>query len=885
MRTAKTCAQMSWPPPRLILALLFIGQLLTPPVSDAADANDARKLFIKGEYQECLKLAEKAVRDEDSGEDWRLVLVETQMMLGRYADAVKTVTTNLNRYPLSASVRLRLLANEVFHYDSQHDRAKQMLDEANQLAGSRSWAYRDTPNIMAMGRIALKLGADPKLVLDKLYDPLMKKVLASAPTPPTPAPAKLADLADRDIFLACGDLALDKHDDDLAAKTFLDALKLFPDDADMMYGLARAYASSGRVKMLHMLDKALEQNTNHIGSLLLIADHLVDAEEYKEAEEYLERVFKINPSHPEAWAYRAVLAHLQNDVEGEKRARRQALRHHDTNPDVDHLVGRKLSAKYRFAEGSEYQKRALKFDKNYLPAKGQLANDLLRLGEEDEGWTLADEVYQADGYDVAAYNLVTLKDTMEKFQTITNEHFIVRMGPREAQIYGGRVMALLDRAKTNLCEKYGIKLEQPTIVEIFPEQKDFAVRTFGMPGGAGYLGVCFGRVITANSPASQAAHPSNWEAVLWHEFCHVITLTMTKNKMPRWLSEGISVHEELQANPIWGQTMNPRYREMVLGKDLVPVADLSGAFLAPKSDLHMQFAYYESALVVEFLVKNYGLESLKKILGDLGQGIEINKAIAAHTAPMEKIETEFAAFAKERAEKLAPELEWEKPSFEDDLKKGDPAAISEWVARNPKNYYALSQQARQLIKEKKWDEAKAPLKKLIELYPGNVGSGNAYAMLAEVYRNLKETKEEREVLEILAARSADSVDSYLRLLEMAETSSDWPAVSLNANRLLAVNPLLPQPHRSLARASEVLGQSQPAIVAYQTLLLMDPPDPADVHYRLAKLLKPKDESAARRHVLQALEEAPRFRDAHKLLLEMGGGAAKPPEEKKPFKVF
>ena len=76
-------------------------------------------------------------------------------------------------------------------------------------------------------------------------------------------------------------------------------------------------------------------------------------------------------------------------------------------------------------------------------------------------------------------------------------------------------------------------------------------------------------MVTANSPASQTGHEANWQAVLWHEFCHVITLQMTENKMPRWLSEGISVYEEKQENKTWGQVMNAKYRDMVLGKDLV----------------------------------------------------------------------------------------------------------------------------------------------------------------------------------------------------------------------------------------------------------------------------------------------------------------------------
>ena len=106
------------------------------------------------------------------------------------------------------------------------------------------------------------------------------------------------------------------------------------------------------------------------------------------------------------------------------------------------------------------------------------------------------------------------------------------------------------------------------------------MRTFGMPENPGFLGVCFGCLITANSPASQMPFPANWEAVLWHEFCHTVTLALTKNKMPRWLSEGISVYEERQESRTWGQRMNPEFREMILEGGLTPVGKLSGGAAA-----------------------------------------------------------------------------------------------------------------------------------------------------------------------------------------------------------------------------------------------------------------------------------------------------------------
>ena len=95
------------------------------------------------------------------------------------------------------------------------------------------------------------------------------------------------------------------------------------------------------------------------------------------------------------------------------------------------------------------------------------------------------------------------------------------------------------------------------LIEIFPEQKDFAVRTFGMPDNPGFLGVCFGPRGHGQQSGVAGRQSRNWEAVLWHEFCHVVTLQITKNKMPRWLSEGISVYEELQANPVLGPDDEP----------------------------------------------------------------------------------------------------------------------------------------------------------------------------------------------------------------------------------------------------------------------------------------------------------------------------------------
>jgi tetratricopeptide (TPR) repeat protein len=459
------------------------------------------------------------------------------------------------------------------------------------------------------------------------------------------------------------------------------------------------------------------------------------------------------------------------------------------------------------------------------------------------------------------------------------------MATNEAALYGSRALELLSEARGTLAPKYGSSLARPTLVEVFTSQADFAVRTFAMPQNDGFLGVCFGNVITANSPAAYAGHPFNWEAMLWHEFGHVITLNLTHNKMPRWLSEGISVYEERQHNPAWGENLTPRYREMILEGDLKPIGKLSEAFMSPPTGEHLQFAYYQSSLVVQFVIERFGFTNLVAILRDLGDGAEINQAIAKHTVAMATLEKDFEAYARKLALSLGPQLDWERPQLRDretsararvePLTPPSPTTVQSirsggfdwatWAKARPTNFYAMLAQAQERVEKKAWAEAKPGLQKLVELCPE---AAEGYRLLAETHRALGETDAERRSLERLAEREDAATDAYQRLIELAREREDWAAVVLNARRYRAVNPLVPVAYRFLAEAAEKNGDVQASIQACRSLLLLDPPDPAELHYRLARLLKSAGDASARREVLLALEEAPRYRDALRLLLEM-----------------
>ncbi len=442
----------------------------------AATIDECREQLIAGKYAECIEATGEAIRDRKYGESWPILNAQAEIAIGRYAAARSSVEAGLKRYRWS--VRLRLVAHDIYLHTGNATKAKLMLAEINEMAGRFPWRYSDEEDLVALGRAALIMRADARTVLEGFFDR-----------------AKKYNPRHRLPYLATGQLALDKNDLPLAAEIFQEALKQFPNDPDVHFGLAQALGSSDPQRAALSMAKTLELNPRHVPCLLAAVDRLIDSEQYAEAENQIAHVLEINPKQSTAWAYRAVLAHLENDPRGEVAFRDAALATWKQNSAVDHLIGKKLSQKYRFREGAAHQRRALEFDKTYLPAQIQLSQDLLRLGEEDAGWELANAVYENDGYDVVTFNLVELRDKLAKFRTLENDAFIVRMDAHEADVYGKDVLELLSRAKQVLCAKYGLELKRQITVEIFPEQNDFAVRTFGMPAVSGFLGVCFGTVI------------------------------------------------------------------------------------------------------------------------------------------------------------------------------------------------------------------------------------------------------------------------------------------------------------------------------------------------------------------------------------------------------
>lgn len=828
------------------------------------------ELYHAGRYDICVQVCRIAEQRGQPAVDWRVIKFLSLAAQGDIDAALEEAAKLPISYP--NEIPALMWAHDLYAGLGREEEAAKTLQLVNEAALKLKREERAGPVQVALGRAALALGADPQTVMSQYFDP----VKSQKPKTKDEIPPGLVE-----AHLAAGRLALDKSDYQRAAQEYQAALKFQPNNPDIRHGLAMAFAPSNQKTAAEHLDRALEANPMHAPSLLTQAEMLINSEDYSAAGERAERVLSVNPKHPLAWAVKATLDNLARaDAAAFEASRKSALEVWPENPEVDHTIGRILSRNYRFAEGAARQRAALALDPDYLPAKLQLAHDNLRLGDEDTAFKLAAEVSEADPYDVLSYNLTILRDQIATFATIQSPDFTIRMPENEAAIYGDRAMALLTEAKQVLCAKYGLDLDHPVLVEFFPEQQDFAIRTFGNLGGAGILGACFGTVVTMNSPGSMAHNKNNWEATLWHEFCHVVTLTVTHNKMPRWLSEGISVYEEIERNPVWGQKMTPQYRKMILEDGaLTPIGELSSAFLSPESGEHLMFAYYQAHLVVKYLIDEYGIEKFRSLLKDLGEGVLINDALAKNSTDLVFLEAGFQEYATGLAKNLAPGVDWTQPTPEE-VDPLDPAAVAAYLEKNPKSHWARSTHTHNLLAQEKWAEAAASAEALIALYPDDTHGASGYALQARAWKALGDTEKEAAVLRRLAERSAEAFTAYTRLLDLDFQTGRWEALLENAERAQAINPFLKEAHYCRGCAHEAQNQRKEAVSSFEKLLSLKPVNPSEVKFRLARLLKPEDADRSRRYLLDSLAQAPRYREAHALLLDFHAPAA-PPAENQP----
>lgn len=207
------------------------------------------------------------------------------------------------------------------------------------------------------------------------------------------------------------------------------------------------------------------------------------------------------------------------------------------------------------------------------------------------------------------------------FNEVQTDNFVIKYTSKDEE-YINTVVSAAEQSFTEVTELFGYTPVNKTTVVIYPDTASLA-KSFGWDKDEKAMGVYWGGSIRILSPSEwvrgNVENEFYKEGPMVHEFTHLIVDDLTKGNYNRWWTEGIAQYVEKKitgfqfASPFTDGKLIEYYNINELEKEF--------------DQLDQQRVYWQSLKMVEYIVENYGEESLFLILDNLGQGNNMSKAL------------------------------------------------------------------------------------------------------------------------------------------------------------------------------------------------------------------------------------------------------------------
>ena len=633
-----------------------------------------------------------------------------------------------------------------------------------------------------------------------------------------------------------------------ATDLFQEALVKDPANAEAYVGLAMVASEGFEGKAMEDAAKAAELDPKLAEAHELMANLALENDEREQAAMEADKAIALESDALDAMAVHAALDLIADRSPDVWFAKINAI-----NPEYGEgyaRVAHHLELHYRYEDAATYYRKAVAADPQLWSAHTALGIELMRLGQEDEPRKELELSYNNGYRDALTVNGLRLLDSYKNFDTFRDDTTILKLTKSESELLRPYFEQELHTIVTTYNAKYRMKLPGPVQVEVYPDHEDFAVRTMGMPG-LGALGVTFGRVLAMDSPSARKPGDFNWGATLWHEMSHVYILTVTHGRVPRWFTEGLAVHEEGERSPEWSNRITPEVLVAIRDNKLLPVEELDRGFVYPAYPSQVLVSYFQAGSICDFIKAKWGEGKLLDMVHAYAQLQTTPQAIEGALGVSPKnFDKQYLAWIYKKYGTAAA-------SF-DDWRQSLKALVT--AAQAGQNDAVL---------------AKGPA--LIEEYPEYVEEANVYELMAAADKAMGDAKAEAAVLTEYEHAGGESPAVLKRLATLEEAEGQLAEAAQTLARLNYIYPVKDEElHRKLGELLLAGKQYDGAIREYSAVVALHPLDKADAEFHLAQAyMATGQKDKAEESVLEALEAAPNYRPAQKLLLELKQGSTNP----------
>ncbi len=851
-----------------------------------------RSALRTGKYAEAAQFFESALKEEHNPEQGQSGLLQVLRITGNYKDAVKRLGQFL---PASAgSAPLHLEGGRIYGAIGDYAKAESFLKRSLSLASNQSAVRTDA--MRALAELLEDSGRrdEARGLWDGLIGEYRKgKVQGSRPLGNVAVAAwrKALVFDARDIFLDAtdpklgeispevlvdfGNLFLEKYNATEAMVSFKDCLQINESYPDALVGMARAKKYTNDFEVEAYSRAALKINPNLVAARNLLAELALDAEYYGAALNEIHAALDVNPADLESLSLLAVYHFILGNTAAFEATEKKILAVNPRYGGLYRVLAESLVSKTKYQEAVSFSRKAIALDPELWPAYVNLGMNLTRIGDLDGGRKAMEQAFEGDPFNVWAANSLDLLDQMDTFVQGESDHFRYRMAVEDNPVLASYASRLAEEAYEKLTRRYEFHPRGPLYVEIFPDHKGFAVRTLGLTGLEGALGVCFGKVIAMDSPRAREAGTYNWGTTLWHEFTHVITLQMTNYNIPRWFTEGLSVFEERRARPGWGDGIDLSFIKAYKEGKLLKASELSRGFTRPENPGQIALAYLQSSLACEWMEEKYGFESIKQSLRLFAENKPAEevflRTLGLNANAMDEA---YARYVDSRVKEIASRIDVGTGSTEAVGKvteSRDKSFLEQKLRDAPDDFFANLHLGAQLQNEGEFEDAEVYLRKAQKLFPQYAQRGNPYQLLAQMYLERKRENEALDQLEKWIRLDGDSREPLIKAADIYGKRKDWVSLVRVLERSIYIHPYDMKTQKELGEALLKMEDWEPAIAAYQTLVALNTTDPVEAHLDLAAaFFASGNMKAAKQETLRALEIAPSYGKAQRLLLKLSG---------------
>ena len=570
-----------------------------------------------------------------------------------------------------------------------------------------------------------------------------------------------------------GQLLLEKYNRPEANQAFDNALKINPKAAEAFVGKGQVALQQFETKDADThADSALKINPRLASALRLKADVLLLAGDVAAARKFLDRAREVNPREEPTLARIAACGRILNRPEDVK-AIVAEVEKLNPKPGVFYqelassLEDRKLygDAEIYFKKSIELREKtpAAKAALGMPAAKAGLGMLYMRLGKEDEAKALLEQAFKGDTFNVRVSNSLKVLRHLEKYEAIKTPHYDLRYDPKQDKLLAEFMAEYLETVHTQLAKDFQYEPEGRILVELFNNHEMFSGRTVGLPD-LHTIGACTGKVVTIASPKGKGiVRPFNWGRVIRHELVHIFNLAQTEFLVPHWLTEGLAVRNEGgNRPPQWSAVLRERFES----NDLLNLDNILLAFVRPRNQEEWSLAYCQSHLYVEYLIKNYGIESVGPMLNAFRDGLDTGAALQkVCRVDKDAFEKGYRGYVSEVVKSIpsAGKKEAEKPMTLAELEKAH--------AKDPDDLDVAARLADQYSRRKRAGDGRKLAEKVLDKKPGHPLASIVKARLLSL---AGDDDAARLAIEAAVTANPDDPKLMLALGRMAMEAKDWP---------------------------------------------------------------------------------------------------------------